>query len=116
MFIPVHGPQPGCSNHHHPQTADWYRFFGIYRTKIFGSIPRFRRKSCRMTFSSRTFSIDYYAKKSLKMRDLYDQVNGGVGIRKIARNLNVHHNTIRNRIAQMTRNVHSVSSVNGWPG
>ena len=104
MFIPVHCPHPGCSNYHHPQTANWYRYFGIYRTKTFGSIPRFRCNSCRKTFSSQTFSINYYAKKTLKMRDLYAQVNGGVGIRKIARNLNVHHNTIRNRIARMTRN------------
>ncbi len=104
MFIPVHCPSPGCSNHHYPQTANWYRFFGTYRTKTFGTVPRFRCSSCRKTFSSQTFSIDYYAKKSLKMRDVYAQVNGGVGIRKIARNLNVHHNTIRNRIARMTRN------------
>jgi hypothetical protein len=75
MFIAVHCPRPGCSNHHHPKSADWYRFFGIYRTKTFGSIPRFRCRSCRITFFSQTFSINYYAEKALKMRDLYARVN-----------------------------------------
>ena len=103
MFIPIHCPNSQCTHYTPPDRPDWYRYFGTYTSKTFGIIPRYRCKACQKTFSSMSFSIDYFAKKHLSMEQIYNQLNGGLGIRKIARNLHVHHNTIRNRISRMAR-------------
>jgi len=103
MFIPIHCPNSQCTHFTPPDHPDWYRYFGTYTSKTFGAIPRYRCKACKKTFSSMSFSIEYFAKKHLSMEQIYNQLNGGLGIRKIARNLHVHHNTIRNRISRMAR-------------
>ncbi len=104
MFIPLHCPNSQCTHFSPPDRPDWYRYFGKYTTRTSGEVPRYRCRSCRKTFSSMSFSIDYFSKKHLPMEQIYNQLNGGLGIRKIARNLHVHHNTIRNRIDRMARN------------
>jgi hypothetical protein len=57
-----------------------------------------------MSFSSQTFSIDYYAKRKLDYLIIYKQINSGAGLRNIARNLNRSPRTIRNRINRLSRN------------
>ena len=104
MTHPPHCPNPGCRHYSHPDDPLWYRKIGFYTTKAFGRIPRFRCVSCGTGFSSQTFSIDYYAKKILPYRYIYNQINAGAGIRNIARDLHVKADTIINKINRMGRN------------
>ena len=104
MFIPPHCPNPDCDHYELPDRPNWYWKTGSYPTKAFGSVPRFRCKSCKTGFSSQTFSIDYFAKRRLDYLYIHNQINAGAGIRNIARNLDVRDAAITNRINRMGRN------------
>ena len=104
MFQPPHCPNPDCEHYDEPNQENWYQKTGFYPTITFGSIPRFRCKSCRRYFSSQTFSIDYFAKRRLDYRYIYNQINAGAGIRNIARDIGVTDKAISNRINRMARN------------
>ena len=101
---PPHCPNPGCPHYDQPETANWYRKAGFYSTLTFGEVPRFFCKSCGKYFSRQTFSIDYYAKRLVDYRYVYNQVNAGAGIRNIARDLGFRDSTITNRINRLARN------------
>jgi transposase-like protein len=100
---PPHCSNPICPNYDRPQTTDWYRKAGFHPTKAFGQVPRFLCKTCGKTFSTQTFSIDYYAKKLVNYRYVYNQINAGAGIRNIARDLEVRDSTVTNRINRLAR-------------
>ncbi len=104
MFIPPHCPNPDCSHYLKPSTGNWYRKITPYHTITFGMVPRFLCKSCSISFSSQTFSIDYYAKRKLDYISIFKQINSGAGLRNIARNLNFSPRTITNRINRLARN------------
>ena len=104
MFTPLHCPNPECIHYHQPRDTCWYRKITPYDTQAFGSVPRFLCKSCHKSFSSQTFSIDYYAKKQLDHNFIYKQINAGAGLRNIARDLNVSPRAIRNRINRLAKN------------
>ena len=104
MFIPPHCPNPDCEHYGSPVKADWYRPIGQYSTKTFGTVPRFKCRSCRIGFSSQTFSIDYYAKRRLDYTCIFHKINDGAGLRKIGRDMNASCDSIANRINRMARN------------
>jgi transposase-like protein len=104
MFIPPHCPNPDCEHYDSPATQDWYRSIGQYSTKTFGTVPRFKCRSCRLGFSKQTFSIDYYAKRLLDYSYIYHKINDGAGLRKIGRDLHASCDSITNRINRMARN------------
>ena len=104
MFIPPHCVNPECRHYQTPQKPDWYRFIGYYPTITFGMIPRFRCRHCGKSFSTQTFSIDYYAKKRLDYQRICSQINNGGGIRFTARMMKVKPDSIINRINRMARN------------
>ena len=103
MFTPAHCPNPDCGNFRHPENPAWFRKITPYETKTFGIVPRFLCKSCRRSFSRQTFSFEYYAKKRINNRYIYDQINAGAGIRNIARQLEVSPKTVTNRISRLAR-------------
>jgi transposase-like protein len=104
MFIPPHCPNPDCRNSDSPVNRHWYRSNGRYTTRTFGIVPRFRCRSCRISFSSQTFSLDYFAKRHLDYSYIYHKVNDGAGLRKIGRDLGASCDSIINRINRMSRN------------
>jgi transposase-like protein len=104
MFIPPHCPNPDCEHYDSPTVQDWYRSIGQYSTKTFGTVPRFKCRSCRLGFSKQTFSIDYYAKRLLDYSYIYHKINDGAGLRKIGRDLHASCDSITNRINRMARN------------
>ncbi|HSV57169.1 MAG TPA: hypothetical protein VLH39_08715, partial [Magnetospirillaceae bacterium] len=63
-------PNPLCDLHLSEPPPGWFAPFGFYRTRTFGLIPRFRCRSCGKTFSTQSFSIDYYAKRTVNYQDL----------------------------------------------
>ena len=104
MFTPTHCPNRSCPNFHNPKNNTWYAFFAFYNTKAFGKVPRFICRSCKRTFSSQTFSIDYYVKQPLDYRRIFCMLNSSAGIRNIARTLGIHHQSIINRIKRLSKN------------
>jgi transposase-like protein len=82
---PPHCPNPECKHYDFPKKPDWFQKAGTYSTLAFGNVPRFYCNSCGKYFSTQTFSIDYYAKKPVNYRYIYNQINAGAGIRNIAR-------------------------------
>jgi transposase-like protein len=104
MFIPPHCPNPDCEHYDSPTVQDWYGSIGQYSTKTFGTVPRFKCRSCRLGFSKQTFSIDYYAKRRLDYSYIYHKINDGAGLRKIGRDLHASCDSITNRINRMARN------------
>lgn len=104
MFIPPHCPTPECEHYYDEPEGIWYRKISPYQTKTFGSVPRFICLNCRKSFSSQTFSIDYYAKRRLSYRSIHNHINAGSGLRNIARTFQVSPRTIRNRINRLARN------------
>ena len=104
MFIPPHCPNPECDHYRNEPHGRWYRKLSPYTTKTFGSVPRFLCTHCHKSFSSQTFSIDYYAKKLLPYPLIHNQINAGSGIRNLARGFHVSPRTIRNRINRLARN------------
>src|SRR5512133_701330 len=104
MKNPPFCPNPRCVNHIAPTTQVWYKPAGFHPTKAFGDVPRFRCLSCRRTFSTQTFSVDYYAKKVVNYRDLVGRQVGAMSLRATARTLHVSCGTVQNRIDRCCRN------------
>ena len=104
MFVPIHCPNRLCPNRFQPPDTRWYQKTGHYHTYAFGAVPRFKCKRCATGFSQQTFSLDYFAKRTLDYRYIYHQINAGAGIRNIARDLEVTPKAVTNRINRMGRN------------
>ena len=102
MNIP-HCPNPLCTNFEAPNDPNWYTQYGYYTTRVFGTVSRYRCRRCRRTFSSQTFSIDYYAKKVISYTSLIDQLVTASGLIDMSRNLHVRVETIENRLERLSR-------------
>jgi transposase-like protein len=107
MDIP-HCPNPHCTHFTAPQSTQWYIRYGYHRTTAFGSVPRFRCKHCRRTFSSQTFSLDYYVKKVISYSSLLNQLVSASGLNDMSRQLNVRSESIENRFERLSRCVSAI--------
>ena len=96
-------PNPLCELHLSEPPPGWFKPFGFYPTRIFGLIPRFRCGSCGRTFSSRTFSIDYYVKRRVDYPDLLSRHASSEGLRALSRNLELSCGTVQNRLERLAR-------------
>jgi hypothetical protein len=84
-------------------SGPWYRPVGHHATLAFGLVPRFQCLSCRKTFSSQTFSIDYWAKKKIDYRRLLVANASSESGRAIARSMDLSCGTVINRIDRLSR-------------
>lgn len=103
MDSPPFCPNSLCENHFHLNSPSWWSTFGFYMTKTFGLVTRFRCKSCHRTFSTQSFSIDYYAKKLVDYRDLLQRHSTSESVRGIGRALSCSSGTVTNRIDRLSR-------------
>ncbi|GAB1481491.1 hypothetical protein MASR2M78_03060 [Treponema sp.] len=107
-MIPPFCPNPFCFAHRVEYTsADGLPFFlerGTYTTKVVGSVQRFRCKLCGRGFSARTFSIDYYTKKTLDNREIFRAIAAGESVSSIARHLHCSFGSAQNRLERLGRN------------
>jgi transposase-like protein len=103
MFVPPFCPNPACTCHHRRPEARWWQRIGYHYTACFGAVPRFRCLYCRKTFSSQTFSTDYYAKRKLDYRRLLALNASAVSVRALARFLGCSCGTILNRLDRLAR-------------
>ena len=98
-------PRQSCPNHH-PQNLKpgWYSTAGWYDTIAFGAVDRFRCKSCGKYFSTQTFSIDYYSKRTISYSRLHKHLITTSNIRDMARDFSVSVDVVLNKIERLARN------------
>jgi len=96
-------PNPLCRLHLTEPPSGWFIPFGFYLTRTFGLVPRFRCRACRRTFSTQSFSLDYYAKRLVDYPDLLDRHASSESLRALSRNLKLSCGTIQNRLDRLAR-------------
>lgn len=96
-------PNPICVFHDETPDYHWFSRYGSYSTLAFGSVTRFICSSCGKTFSSQTFSTQYYAKKNLNLEAIFERHCGAQSGRSIGRALNLSCATIQNRLDRLAR-------------
>jgi len=104
MATPEFCPNDLCPYHHGAHAeVKWYRKAGCYSTEAFGEVQRYRCLTCGRYFSDQTFALDYYVKRPVSYRQVFERVTGGGGLRGIGRNLSVGHQAVTNRIGRLAR-------------
>ncbi|NLJ47596.1 MAG: hypothetical protein GX430_13690 [Treponema sp.] len=96
-------PNPKCRLHLVAPSSAWFTPFGFYPTRTFGLVRRFRCRTCRRTFSSQTFSVDYFAKRRVNYPDLLDRHASSASLRALSRTLRLSCGTIQNRLDRLAR-------------
>lgn len=96
-------PNPLCSLHLSEPPPRWFTSIGFYLTDTFGLVPRFRCRRCGKTFSTQTFSVDYYAKKIVHYSDLLNRHASSESLRALGRNLKLSCGTVQNRLDRLAR-------------
>ena len=103
-FIPPHCPNPKCRFHKPLQDGWHFKRAGYYwRQNRTIRIQRFTCLHCSKSFSTQTFSSDYWQKKPNMASQLFFKVVGGMANRQIARDLRVDPATIDHHINRMAR-------------
>ena len=82
----------------------WYKHSGWHETKAFGFVPRFRCKLCGTSFSTQTFSIDYYTKRPIPYSRLLKHIITTSSVRDMARDFGVSVDVVLNKIERLARN------------
>jgi len=103
MTSPPFCPNPNCSLHTRSAAGRWWQCIGYHTTRCFGEVRRFRCRSCRRSFSSQTFSTDYYAKKRIDYRELEDLLASSMSVRSLARKFGCSCGSVLNRIDRLSR-------------
>jgi hypothetical protein len=96
-------PNPRCELHERAPDGRWFSREGFHATKAFGPVPRFRCLICGKSFSTQTFSLDYYAKRRIDYRDLAARHGGSMSLRGIGRAIKASCGTVQNRIDRLAR-------------
>ena len=105
-----HCPNPECINFDEPEDQNWFTHHGEHHTKAFGTVQRYRCKDCRKTFSTQTFSIDYYAKKVIDYSALLQNLVTASGLNDISRAMEVTVETVQNRCERLGRSCMAIHS------
>jgi len=100
-------PNPHCS-HHFDKPEDYQGHWistGFYMTRVIGTVIRFKCTTCKKGFSERTFSIDYYTKRTLDYREIQRAVSQSESMSSISRNLHCSVESAQNRVDRLSRNI-----------
>lgn len=100
MFTPPFCPNPACTAHGKSGervTTLFWKHYGSYLTKVSGNVRRFRCVLCGKGFSERTFSLDYYSKKTLDYREILRATSASESLSSIARHLGCSEESVQNR-------------------
>jgi len=105
MRYPPFCPRPSCPFHRRKNLRPgWYESAGWYSTKAFGDVDRFHCRYCGKYFSTQTFSIDYYSKRTISYSRLHRHLFTTSNIRDIARDFSVSVDVVLNKISRLSRN------------
>ena len=120
-FKPPFCPNSGCKLHHPKDIPGyhntgrnrrtWYIRKGLRILASGKTVFLFQCKCCGSGFSSRTFSIDYYAKKQLNYQRLLDMAVSCMSIRAISRALHCSVATVQNKLDRLSRQAAAFKSI-----
>ena len=98
-------PKKGCRYHQEHLTLPYTDFepWGSYFTITFGTVPRFLCHGCGHTFSTQTFSVDYYAKRKIDYLDLLSRLAETSSLSAIGRAIGASTDSVSNRISRACR-------------
>jgi hypothetical protein len=105
MYSFPYCPHRGCYYHREnlPEPYTSFGSWGSYPTDTFGEVPRFRCKACGHTFSTQTFSIDYFAKRKVDYRDLVSRLAETSSLSAIGRAITASTDSVSNRVSRAAR-------------
>ncbi|MCI0372753.1 MAG: hypothetical protein L0214_15580, partial [candidate division NC10 bacterium] len=99
-FDPERCPWRSCPRHANP-TPRFFVRYGSYRSRSSSfRIPRFRCRTCRRTFSSQTFQLEYRLRKPWVDGWLLRDFVSGVSLRQSARTLGLSLSTVEARFVR----------------
>jgi transposase-like protein len=102
-FHPPHCPQPQCPYHVDP-TGWRHKRMGFYARQCQPRrIQRYLCLHCGRSFSTQTFSTDYWLRRPDLLRPLFHRVLACSGYRQIAREFGVSPSTVQNQVARLGR-------------
>ena len=103
-WVPPHCPNRNCPYHKYFRPLWVYRHRGSYRRQCDGRrVRRFDCTHCRISFSTQTFSPDYWLKRPDLLHRLFMRVCGCMGNRQIARDFGCAPETIGRLVARLGR-------------
>ncbi|MCX7788053.1 MAG: hypothetical protein N2442_10190, partial [Spirochaetes bacterium] len=102
---PLFCPNRGCGRHYppFPEGRGWYEKWGVYGTGVFGKVQRYRCKECGRTFSTQTFSLDYYSKRVVEYRMVERGLSEGMSEAGVGRWCGVSGQVVRNKVGRLAR-------------
>ncbi len=102
---PLFCPNPRCSHHNDrlQEYNGYWRKIGFHDTLVVGPVQRFRCNACGKTYSERTFSIQYYTKRTIDLKEIHRGLTQGECISAIARHLGCTLESVQNRIDRLGR-------------
>ena len=121
-FTPPFCPYSECSLHcpeaitstkaKEPSFRDnpWYRKKGRRLLANGREVQIYRCKHCGRYFSSRTYSIDYYSKKTYSYHRILQMLISNMGVRAMARALHCSPTTVQNKIQRLCRQAIAMKS------
>ena len=103
-FIPPFCPNPKCRHHKGFAKDHAFKRAGYYwRQNKTIRVQRFTCLNCKRSFSTQTFSIDYWQKKPGMGAKLFFKIVGGMANRQIARDLRVSPATVDHHVSRLAR-------------
>jgi len=101
----LHCTNPRCPYFHHTNAADtsWRREHGTYETKAFGTVQRYQCQHCRKTFSTQSFSIDYWVHYPIDYLPLIRSLVSTSGQGNTTRFSGLRYEVIQNRYERLSR-------------
>ena len=103
-WTPPHCPNPNCSYHNHLSGPWPYRRRGYFiRKSDRKRVPRAECGTCGVTFSSQTFSPDYWLQRRDLFSRLFMRTVGGMCNRQIARDVGCSPETVNRLLARLGR-------------
>jgi len=98
---------PHCSLHFPHASAGecYFKKNGTHYTQVVGSVQRYKCRLCGKTFSDRSFSIDYWTRKTLDYLRIHRATSEGESVSAVARSLGCSWESVQNRIGRLARNV-----------
>ena len=116
MRSPPLCPNPSCPHHHNDEKGrkklkesarrskkPWFVRKGFYTSQRSGRVHRFECRVCGTCFSEQTFSLDYFAKRTVSYERIEEMIGTTSSLRDIARSLRVSLGTVSNRISRLAR-------------